>query len=166
MATGLRFSSMWAVIMLAGASAVFAQPQIWSAAGVTGIVDDADLNIHSFNTTGSVAIKASVAAGTLDIRFPVQTVPNLLAPQPGDCAEMRVNLRDRPAHGAQHFSRLGDTVDDACRDRQRHAAAGRKCHSIPKLPYLPEQYVPGQRSYLRLRVLQLLRRRAVDQKHR
>ena len=105
MATRLRLSFMCAVLIIVGASAAFAQPQIWSAAGVTGIVDDADLNIHSFNTTGSVAIRSSVAAGTLDIRFPVQTMPNQLPPQPGDCAEMRVNLRDT-GPGARVIVRL------------------------------------------------------------
>ena len=105
MARRLTLSSIWAVIIIAGAPAVFAQTRIWSAAGVTGIVDDADLNIHSFNSTGSVSIRSSVAAGTLDIRFPVQTVPDLLAPQPGDCAEMRVNLRDT-GPGARVIVRL------------------------------------------------------------
>src|SRR5215208_5930214 len=100
----IMLSSIWAVV-IAGTPIVFAQTRIWSAAGVTGIVDEADLSLHSFNSTGSVAIKSSVAAGTLDIRFPVQTVPDLLAPQPGDCAEMRVNLRDTGA-GARVIVRL------------------------------------------------------------
>jgi hypothetical protein len=92
-----RTGTLWSlgiVIITAAAPAVLAQTRIWSAAGVTGIVDEADLGIHSFNSTGSVSIRSSVAAGTLDIRFPVQTVPDRLPPQPGDCAEMRVNLRD------------------------------------------------------------------------
>lgn len=97
---------MWfvsAVIVFAWAPV--ASAQIWSAAGVTGIVDDADDTIHSFNTTGSVSIKSSVASGTLDIRFPVQTVRDLLVPQEGDCPEMRVNLRDTGA-GARVIVRL------------------------------------------------------------
>jgi hypothetical protein len=101
----LTRSSIPAVIVLAAAPVLFAQTRIWSAAGVTGSVDDADLGIHSFNSTGSVAIKASVSSATLDIRYPVQTVPDLLPPQPGDCAEMRVNLRDT-GPGARVIVRL------------------------------------------------------------
>ena len=82
----------WAAVVLASTPIVFAQ--IWSAAGITGSVDEADLNIYTFNSTGSVSIRSAVATGTLDIRFPVQAVPDLLAPQAGDCPEMRVNLRD------------------------------------------------------------------------
>jgi hypothetical protein len=91
MARRLTSSLLSAIIVLAWAPVASAQ---WSAAGVTGIVDEADLNIHSFNSTGSVSIKSSVASGTLDIRYPVQTLPNLLIPQPLDCTDMRVNLRD------------------------------------------------------------------------
>jgi hypothetical protein len=87
------------------ASAPVASAQIWSAAGISGIVDEADLNIHQFNTTGSVSIKSSVNRGTLDIRYPVQTLPDLLTPQRGDCPELRVNLRDTGA-GARVFVRL------------------------------------------------------------
>jgi hypothetical protein len=105
MARRLTLWSIWAVVIIVGAPVVVAQTRIWSAAGVTGIVDDADLNIHSFNSTGSVSIRSSVAAGTLDIRFSVQTVPDLLPPQPGDCAEMRVNLRDT-GPGARVIVRL------------------------------------------------------------
>jgi hypothetical protein len=105
MARRLTLFSIWAVIITAGAPLVLAQTRIWSAAGVTGIVDDADLSIHRFNSTGSVSIKSSVAAGTLDIRYPVETVPDLLPPQPGDCAELRVNLRDT-GPGARVIVRL------------------------------------------------------------
>jgi hypothetical protein len=101
----LTRSFIWAVTIVAGSHVAFAQSGIWSAAGVTGIVDDADLNMHSFNSTGSVSIRSSVAAGTLDIRFPVQTVPHLLPPQTGDCAELRVNLRDT-GPGARVIVRL------------------------------------------------------------
>jgi hypothetical protein len=97
-------SSISAVI-IAATPIVSAQNRIWSAAGVTGIVDEADLSIHSFNSTGSVSIKSTVESATLDIRFPVHTVPDLLAPQPGDCAEMRVNLRDTGA-GSRVIVRL------------------------------------------------------------
>jgi len=94
-----------AVIVFAWASVASAQSQIWSAAGVTGAVDEADTKIHVFNSTGSVAINSSVVTGTLDIRFPVQTLPNLLLPQQGDCAELRVNLRDT-GPGARVIVRL------------------------------------------------------------
>jgi hypothetical protein len=105
MARRLTVLSMWAVITIAGVPGASAQTRIWSAAGVTGVVDEANLNIHTFNSTGSVSIKSSVSAATLDIRYPVQTVPDLLAPQPGDCAEMRVNLRDT-GPGARVIVRL------------------------------------------------------------
>jgi hypothetical protein len=83
-----------AVLVLAWAPAARAQVEdIWSAAGVTGMVDEADGNIHSFNSTGSVSIKSSVASGTLDIRFPVHTMPNHLVPE-GACTEFSAVLRD------------------------------------------------------------------------
>src|SRR3954468_1872312 len=71
-----------------------ASAQIWSAAGISGIVDEANLNMYQFNTTGSVSIKSSVSSGTLNLRYPVQSLPDLLVPQQGDCPELRVNLRD------------------------------------------------------------------------
>jgi hypothetical protein len=103
----VRLPSLIAAVIVSGwtAAAAAQQPSIWSAAGVTGIVDEADLSIHQFNSTGSVSIKSSVASGTLDIRFPVQTVPDLLIPQQGDCPEMRVNLRDTGS-GARVIVRL------------------------------------------------------------
>lgn len=83
-----------ALIALAWAPALSAQLEdVWSAAGVTGIVDEADLNTHAFNSTGSVSIKSSVASGTLDIRFPVHVMPNHLAPA-GACTELSAVLRD------------------------------------------------------------------------
>jgi len=87
------------------APAVAQSGSIWSAAGNTGTVDEAGLSIHQFNSTGSVSIKSTVATGTLDIRYPVQTVPDLLIPQSGDCPEMRVNLRDTGS-GARVIVRL------------------------------------------------------------
>jgi hypothetical protein len=95
----LAFSS--AVLVLASASVVSAQT--WSAAGLTGIVDEADLSIHRFNDTGSVSIKSSVASGTLNLRFPVGTFH--WVPQEGDCPELRANLRDTGA-GARVIVRL------------------------------------------------------------
>jgi hypothetical protein len=87
-------SMVAALIVLAWAPAASAQVEdIWSAAGVTGIVDEADLNMHTFNTSGSVSIKSSVASGTLDIRFPVHTMPAHDAPA-GACTELRAVLRD------------------------------------------------------------------------
>src|SRR3982751_4348713 len=77
---------------------------IWSAAGITGIVDEADTGMYQFNTSGSVSIKSSVASGTLDIRYLVQTMPNHSAPA-GACTEMRALLRD-PGAGSRVIVRL------------------------------------------------------------
>jgi hypothetical protein len=93
------------LIIFAAASVAAADSGIWSAAGVTGIVDEAGLSIYKFNSTGSVSIKSSVNSGALEIRYPVQTVPDLLIPQQGDCPELRVNLRDTGA-GARVLVRL------------------------------------------------------------
>ena len=85
-----------AALVLAWAPAMLAQfvvEDIWSAAGATGIVDEADRDIYQFNSTGSVSIKSSVASGTLDIRFPVQTMPAHDAPA-GACTQLRALLRD------------------------------------------------------------------------
>jgi hypothetical protein len=102
----LTLLSLTVAAVVAASAAVAAQESsIWSAAGVTGIVDESGLNIHQFNNTGSVAIKSSVTSGTVDIRFPVQAVPDLLIPQSGDCPEMRVNLRDTGT-GARVIVRL------------------------------------------------------------
>jgi hypothetical protein len=84
------------VLMWKPAVAQFTVADIWSAPGVTGIVDEADQGIHQFNTAGSVSIKSSVRSATLDIRFPVQTMPSHDAPQ-GSCTEMRAVLRDTGA---------------------------------------------------------------------
>src|SRR5437762_4523490 len=81
------------LLAFAAVPAVSAQADVWSAAGFTGIVDEADLNIHQFNSTGSVSIKSSVSSGTLDIRFPVATMLNHQAPA-GACTEMRALVRD------------------------------------------------------------------------
>jgi hypothetical protein len=88
--------SLSAAFAIACTVGAFAQNDIWSAAGVTGSIDEADLGIHQFNSTGSVSIKSSVANGTLDIRFPVQTMPSHPAPS-GACTEMRAVLRDTGA---------------------------------------------------------------------
>jgi hypothetical protein len=98
-------SFVLAATLAAWAPVASAQAKIWSAAGITGIVDEADQNIHQFNTTGSVSIKASVSSGTLDIRYPVQSLPDWLIPQQGDCPELRVNLRDTGS-GARVIVRL------------------------------------------------------------
>jgi hypothetical protein len=94
-----------AACLLAWTPAVFAQSRIWSAAGISGIVDEADQNLHLFNATGSVSIKESVSSGTLNIRYAVQSLPDLLVHQGGDCPELRVNLRDTGA-GARVIVRL------------------------------------------------------------
>jgi hypothetical protein len=95
-----RFTrSISALLALAWAPAISAQLRdIWSAAGVTGIVDEADLRIHQLNVSGSVSIRQSVPRGTLDVRFPVQTMPGHSAPGGGsDCTELRAVLRDTGA---------------------------------------------------------------------
>src|SRR4051812_36666351 len=102
----IRTSLITALLVTAWAAGAGAQPpSIWSAAAVTGTVDEAGLNIYQFNSTGSASIKSSVSSGTLDLRFPVQTLPDLLMPQQGDCPELRVNLRDTGA-GARVVVRL------------------------------------------------------------
>jgi hypothetical protein len=91
-----RLTSLISAFVLACTPAAFAQgffPSVWTAAGVTGIVDDSGLTMHVFNNTGSVSIKSSVASGTLEIRFPVQTLPVNSSPD-GACVQMRARLRD------------------------------------------------------------------------
>jgi hypothetical protein len=92
-----RFTSLLAAVsVLACAPGAFAQvnvPSVWTAAGVTGIVDEAATNMYVFNNTGSVSIKASVASGSMVIRFPVQTLPLKDSPE-GACVQMRARLRD------------------------------------------------------------------------
>jgi hypothetical protein len=97
------FLSMFLICAVAPLAA--AEMGVWSAAGVTGIVDESGLNLFKFNSTGSVSIKSSVSSGTLELRFPIQAVPDLLIPQQGDCPELRVNLRDTGA-GARVVVRL------------------------------------------------------------
>jgi hypothetical protein len=92
-----------AVIVFAWAPV--ASAQIWSAAGATGAVDESGTSIYVFGSNGAVAIRSSVAGGTLTVRYPVQTVPDLLVPQESDCPEMRVNLRDT-GPGARVIVRL------------------------------------------------------------
>jgi hypothetical protein len=100
-----RFTLSLASLVLVLPSALVASGEIWSAAGVTAIVDEEDLTIHRFNNTGSVSIKPTVASGTLDLRFPVHDMEDLLIPQQGDCPEIRANLRDTGA-GARVIVRL------------------------------------------------------------
>lgn len=64
----------------------------------------ADTTMYVFNNTGSVSIKASVASATLDIRFPVQTLPLKDSPE-GACVRMRARLRDT-GEGARVLVRL------------------------------------------------------------
>lgn len=80
-----------AVILFAWAPA--ASAQTWSAVGFNGSVDEADTSIHVFGSNGAVAIRSS-ARGTLNVRYPVQTLRDLLVGQDGDCPDMRVSLRD------------------------------------------------------------------------
>jgi len=90
------------VTALVLASLPAAAQDIWTAAGSTGIVDEADTQMHVFNSTGSVSIKSSVASGTLDIRYPMHSLgPVGLA----DCMMLRARLRDTGA-GARVVVRL------------------------------------------------------------
>ena len=84
-------SFLSAVLVFAWAPA--ASAQIWSAPGFTGIVDEADTSMHVFGSNGAVAIRSS-ARGTLNLRYPVQTLPDRLA---GLCLPLRVNFRDTGA---------------------------------------------------------------------
>ncbi len=93
-----------AAAVLAWAPGAFAQNQIWSA-GATGIADEADQGIVRFDSAGTASIRRLVPRGTLNLRFPVQTLQNLLIPQQGDCPELRVNLRDT-GPGARVLVRL------------------------------------------------------------
>jgi hypothetical protein len=96
-----------AVIVLATAAVASAQSPFgareWSAPGLTGVVDEADLSIHRFNDTGSVSIKAEVPRDTLNLRYPVGAFT--FVPGAGDCPELRANLRDTGA-GARVIVRL------------------------------------------------------------
>lgn len=97
-----RLASFLSVLgLLACAPAASAQA-IWTAAGVTGEVDEADQNIHQFNSTGSVSIKRSVSSGALEIRYPMHSLgPMGLS----ECVQLRARLRDTGA-GARVRVRL------------------------------------------------------------
>ena len=71
-------------------------PNVWGTIGATGIVDEADQSLHVFNNTGSVAIAASAASATVDLRYPIGTMPanNLV---PGECVQLRAMIRDTGA---------------------------------------------------------------------
>jgi hypothetical protein len=92
------------VIVLAWASAASAQPQ-WAVAGFTGSVDESDASLHVFGSNGAVAVKSSVARGTLNIRYPVEMKFFQFNPPDSDCTELRANLRDTGA-GARVIVRL------------------------------------------------------------
>ena len=104
-----RFTwALSAAIVLASAraaSAQFTTSDVWSAAGVTGVVDEADRSMVQFNSTGSVSIKSSVTSGTLDLRYQVHTMPSHEVANQSDCTEMRAVLRDTGA-GARVILRL------------------------------------------------------------
>ena len=80
-----------AVILLAWVPV--ASAQTWSALGFNGNVDEADTSMHVFGSNGAVAIKSG-ARGTLNLRYPVQTLADRLVGQEGDCPDLRVALRD------------------------------------------------------------------------
>jgi hypothetical protein len=131
-----------AAFIAAWAPAASAQvpADIWSAAGVTGAIDEADLNIHQFNTSGSVSIKSSVASGTLDIRYPVQTMPNHVAPA-GACTELRAVLRDT-GPGARVIVRLMQLGVHSGFEGQLTSLGGIDSDKTPRLTALnqPDQY--------------------------
>jgi len=94
-----------AVIVFAWAPA--ASAQFWSAPGFGGIVDEADMSIHVFGSNGAVAIRSSVARGTLNVRYPVLAggLGQFLPPESGDCTQIRAILRDT-GPGARVIVRL------------------------------------------------------------
>jgi hypothetical protein len=82
-----------AVVTLACVPAASAQ-DIWTASGVTGTVDPADAHLATFNGTGSVSMRSSIASGTLDIRFPMHSLGTVGL---SDCMMLRARLRDTGA---------------------------------------------------------------------
>jgi hypothetical protein len=92
--------------MIVIAWAPVASAQDWAAAGFTGSVDEADTSIHVFGSNGAVAIRSSVARGTLNVRYQVHDMPvEFNPPELGDCTEIRANLRDT-GPGARVIVRL------------------------------------------------------------
>jgi hypothetical protein len=89
------------VVALVCVPAAFAQ-DIWTASGFTGIVDEADTNLHLFNSTGSVSIRTSISSGALDIRYPVNALGPLGLSR---CVMLRARLRDT-GPGARVLVRL------------------------------------------------------------
>jgi hypothetical protein len=105
MARKITLSFISAVLLLA--CAPDASAQFWSTPGFVGIVDEADTSIHVFGSNGAVAIRSSVARGTLNLRYPVQGgVPGeFFPPDSGDCTQIRAMLRDT-GPGARVIVRL------------------------------------------------------------
>jgi hypothetical protein len=98
---------MMRVLLAAGFAAALAataaaqqtfEQQTWSAAAVTGTVDEAGLSMFQANSTGSVSIKSSVASGTLEIRYNLSHMPIVIRkpfdPQ-DDGPDQRIFLRAR-----------------------------------------------------------------------
>lgn len=100
-----KLMSLLALVFVFASAPVVSAQGIWSSAGVTAAIDEEDTSIYRFNDTGSISIKSSVARGTLNVRFPVQTLRDLIVPQEGDCPQLRVNLRDT-GPGARVIVRL------------------------------------------------------------
>lgn len=94
-----------AVIVFAWAPV--ASAQFWSAPGFVGIVDEADMSIHVFGSNGAVAIRSSVARGTLNVRYPILVggLGEFFPPESGDCTQIRAILRDT-GPGARVIVRL------------------------------------------------------------
>lgn len=106
------FGVLLSCVFAASSAAQSFMPYAWSAAGNTGIVDEAGALLYEFNGTGSVAIKTSVASGNLEIRYPVPLMqfafrppfdPNSDGPDPR--ITLRARLRDTGA-GARVVVRL------------------------------------------------------------
>jgi hypothetical protein len=84
-----------------------ASAQFWSTPGFVGIVDEADMSMHVFGSSGAVAIRSSVARGTLNIRYPILIggFGEFFPPESGDCTQIRAMLRDT-GPGARVIVRL------------------------------------------------------------
>jgi hypothetical protein len=94
-----------AVIVFAWAPV--ASAQFWSSPGFVGSVDEADTSMHVFGSNGAVAIRSSVARGTLNVRYPVLFggLGQFFPPESGDCTQIRAMVRDT-GPGARVIVRL------------------------------------------------------------
>ncbi len=110
--TRLVLAAGIAAALAATAAAQTIEQQVWSAAGVTGTVDEVGLSMFQANSSGSVSIKSSVASGTLEIRYNLSHMP-FVQRKPFDPNDdgpdqrifLRARLRDTGA-GARVIVRL------------------------------------------------------------